>query len=310
MKNKKFWIIIGTLVIIFLGLLFWPTDKNSNVTKIINRNIVEPNPEFLMDSPKSIGWGEIGIKNYTTAEALLVDQKSVDVNQKIEIRNILNPEFGDKEEVFIFDDNKKSLEYSGNIQEKKQLEKGTLGTEEIKLKFGETTNKLKRITASLPIIERVDYKQFVKPRWISSDERSVDAVEILANYYHKDIPVKSFYGYMVEAVYFTNGKLVKWQQQLPFEKAVKTTIKKLWTLAELKNIDKGDFKIWRIDGGADYELSGDSPAVGDIKINDYDLEYIYDVKSGVVWPFYFLKGESNLSTGTAKVTLIISAVKE
>jgi hypothetical protein len=297
--------------VIFLGLLFWPTgSKKDLLTNTTIKKITEPSPGFVMDSPKKINWGVVAIKDYAKSEALLVDQIKIDVNKKIEIRNIISREMNEAGIIFIFDDNRNSFEYSKNITERKQIEKGSLTINEIKVIFLEMMGKLKDLAGMDIKVEEVGNKQFLSPWWVSSKGNNVDATEVLANYYYKDLPIKMFAGNMVKADFLTNGKLAKMEYRLPFGKVAETTTKNLRSLAELKNESPDNYKIWRIDGGADYELSGETPAIDEVKIIDYDLEYIYDLKSSVVWPYYFLRGESELKTGPAKVTLVVSAVKE
>jgi hypothetical protein len=300
------------LVLIFLGLLFWPKNKNptTNTDTTGNKNISEPSPDFLMDSPKKINWNVTIAKDYSKVDALLVSQKGVDTNGQIQIRNVVSAGDTGSQTVFDFDSNRSSFEFSSNISAKAQIQRGELGVDEIKTSFLELENKLKEITTTDPKIETTNLKQFLKPWWVSSNGENIDSIEILANYYYNGVPTKLFNGYMIDAYFFTNGKLVKIQQKLPFDKVIKTENKTLLSLTELKNIDVSSFKIWSVDGGVDYELSGDIPTIDDVNITDYDLQYIVDTKTDVVWPYYFFHGESNLTTGLAKVTLIISAVKE
>ena len=170
--------------------------------------------------------------------------------------------------------------------------------------------KLNPVTKMETKIEATTYKEFLTPWWVSGTEEKADSIEIQANYVYENIPIKTFGGYMIRANYLTNGKLVKMENQLPFEKIVNSKEKVLWTLSELKNLETQQFKVWRVDGGLNYELSEDAVNIDTVILSDYSLEYIYDIKSGVVWPYYFLNGESDLKTGKAKVKLIISAVKE
>src|SRR4051812_36622115 len=114
MKNS-FWIIIGILIIVFLGLLFWPVTKKRQLETKVNNSLSEPSPEFLMDSPLKITWGEIKTKDYDKAEALAVEPKKIEVNDKITIRNEIDPEISKNGAVFSFDDNRNGFEYSRNI---------------------------------------------------------------------------------------------------------------------------------------------------------------------------------------------------
>lgn len=288
---------------VLLWLLLWPNNKNDGVKTVVKK-ITEPNAEFSMDGVNKINWNGLVAKDYPSTEVALVELNITDTNKKIEIRNILK---ASSPALFNFDDNRNLFEFSKNITNASQITKGKLKVNDIKAIFLETMVKIETNETK---IEETSFKQYLNPWWVSSDEIKADAIEVLANYYYKNLAVKTFSGYMIKADYFTDGTLVKMENQLPFGKIIKTENKKLLTINDLIKISSDKFKIWRVDGGSEYELSGETPSIDEVKVTEYELEYIYDVKTGILWPYYFIKGESQLTTGVAKVTLIISAVKE
>ncbi|MFZ2152819.1 MAG: hypothetical protein WAV41_02045 [Microgenomates group bacterium] len=309
MRDKKFWILLGGLLIVFLTLIFWPNKTINNKTQLQLNNIVEPVADFAMNSPKIIDWGGVVEKKYNSIKVLVVEPKQIDINQKIEIRNSLSKEIYNTNITFNFDDNRNIFEFDNAIKFPNQIERGDKQVGEIKTMFLENMKNLGNILNFDYKVEKVNYKQFLSPWWISGNEKEYDALEVLANYYYENIPIKTFEGYMIKSDYFGNGKLVKTENHLPFERVQKTIDKQTLTISELRNLPINNYKIWRVEGGSKLELSGEDPVIDMVKVNSYELEYIYDVKTNVVWPYYFIVGESDLPTGKAEITLIVSAIK-
>jgi hypothetical protein len=159
------------------------------------------------------------------------------------------------------------------------------------------------------IIENVDYKKFIYPWFVSGSKNDFDMFQIETSYMYKEVPLRMFNGFPIITNYMKSGKLAKIQGYLPFGEVIKSRDVELRSIEDIKKEKPEKFYIWRVDGGADYELIEEQPKVFTVDIYDYSLSYIYDIKSGVVWPYYFLKGNTLLSTGAAKVTLIISATR-
>ena len=133
-------------------------------------------------------------------------------------------------------------------------------------------------------------------------------IEVLANYYFNGVPIYTPTGYPIKVDFFKNGEIVKMVGILSFNNTTVIENKKLLSLDEIKNMDVNNFFIWSIDGGMNYELSEETPKMSDISLNSYSLGYILN-SNNILWPYYFLQGESNLSTGVAKVVIVVSAIK-
>ncbi len=312
MTNKKILIILGTLLVVFLLVLFWPVfRKDENGEPIKERKLMRPEAEFIMKTPKEIEWKIDEEKEYKKTKAMIVQGKNWSEDDKAKIRNVLIGGAMPVGQFFKIYDTADRYEFSRNIETADEIEEGDLDDMTIKGLLENMMEQLQEVNNGIGMGSvEIRYKEFLYPWWVSATRDKFDALELRANYVFEGVPVAMFNGHPIIANYFTNGKLAKIQGQIPFEKVVKSEEKELISLDSLKKVRAEDIKIWEINGGQEYELSGEDVELEKVEIYDYNLGYIYDFKSKVVWPFYFLNGNSQLATGPAKVILITPATRE
>lgn len=312
MTNKKILIILGILLIVFLLVLFWPTNKTSeNQETTRERKLVVPEAEFVMNTPKEIEWKLESDKGYNKAKVFLVQGKNWNDDDRAKIRSVLVGGAMPVGQFFKIYDTADRYEFSRNIETVDEIEEGNMNETEIKEIMGNMMGQLREVNNEIKTeIVEVKYKQFLYPWWVSGTKEDHDILELRADFVFESLPMTMFNGHPIIANYFTNGKLAKIQGQVPFEKTIKSEEKELLSLEDIKKIKPENAKIWSIDGGQEYELAEEDVLVEKVTIYDYQLKYIYGFKSKTVWPFYFLNANSQLTTGPAKVILIIPATKE
>ncbi len=308
MKNSKFYLIIGILMAILLILVLWPSKKKETEVVVKNISISEPQPEFFLDSPQMIDWLNLTEKQFPSVSILSTERYLIPELLKNKIPEYIKGKPMTSDEYFNYDDNRSEFEFSKNITSKKQIQRGGWSPDQIKDRFIETFSQINETNLEVKA-DKTSNKIFLYPWWINTTKEVPDVIEISASFFYKNLPIRLYNGFMINADYFTSGDLVKMKVAYPFEKVVKTVEEPVIDLSSLKNRNIDYFKIWKIEGNSDYELSGEQEKINRVIVDSYDLGYIYDVKSKVVWPYYFIEGKSNLSTGEVKVTLITSAVK-
>lgn len=307
MRNSKFYSIIGILIVILLVLVLWPIKKKEEEVIIKNISISEPQPEFFLDSPQMIDWFNLTDKQFTSVSILSTERYLIPELFKNKIPEYIKGKPVNSDEYFNYDDNRSEFEFSKNITSKKQIQRGSWGADQLSDRLNQVFTQINDTDLEIKI-EKTTNKEFLYPWWINTDKTIPDVVEISASFFYKNIPIRLFNGFMINANYFTNGDLVKMKVAYPFGKIVKMIEEPVINLSSLKNRNINNFKIWKIEGNSDYELSGEQEKINRVIVDSYNLGYIYDVKSKVVWPYYFIEGKSNLSTGEIKVTLITSAI--
>lgn len=317
-------VFLGTLLVIFV--LMPQNNKQTKTPSTNNYNLAdrEPEPDFQMDSPTEIKW-LIEDKQFPEEVLSLIVVKPTFSKERfsriLEMFGLAESDktgeqgsigfYGNDRKFAFIDEANNQIEYSKNVESKKDIS-GTwvYSTDEIKDKLNEEVVKITGNNNLQMVIEEAGFKKFVYPRTVTTDDiKQADMISYVGRYAYKTVPIVTFTNELVKATYGLNGDLIKLDVQVPPEVSDSTKKMTLLTLDQVKRQPMNKFKVWKIEGGANYDLSGGEQIIKRMNATDVSLGYIYDQKENL-WPYYFVTGNSFPESGPVKVTLIVSAVDE
>lgn len=300
-------ILFGILPLILMWIINKNNKQDTTDSKVEKKTITEPALSFLSKVTSKIDWQKVGDKKYETTNAYTVKRNFTGGLDKENWTKVLD--IGGTKDYLKLDSENYSFEYNKIINKRSEIEKGSLSDNEIGTIFYKNVNSLLNDNKLEIKIDNFLYKQFLYPWWVASTEKESVVTEVVANYYFNNLPIFTPTGYPIKTDFFKNGKIIKVIGILPFGEVDKTEKNNLLAVDKIKNIEPNNFLIWSVDGGRDYELSEKTPKIEDISVESYRLGYILS-DNGILWPYYFFNGSSNLSTGAAKIVFIISAVEK
>ena len=328
MTIKKIKLIIGGILLLIVTILiFWPKNKETvNIIKqesTTEKAITIPKPPFTMDSPKKIEWSLAQTDGEKINEVLITEKQNISEVQNKKFTELMGLNYdsrqlnsdqisiiggGGKKHINIYLKSS-SLEYGEDIENKNQLDNSSKKSiDQLKNGLTETLNKIFEVDKLSYKIDSISYRQFIYPRWVSSSEIEADTVEIEANYLINGTPLVSFNGSPIKATYAWSGKLVKLQIQLPPTIKQRNGNYNLVTVEEMKSLPIKSFYVYKIVADKNYELEAVQEKIDTVNVTSGYISYVYDSSSNITAPYWFLEGNSQLGTKTAKVVIITPAI--
>jgi hypothetical protein len=322
MRNKKILFWGMGLGIILMALVVWPRKKERVETGIVTPTEEEKRelPE-MVKNPKQISFAkqawanpieegvEIGaIKNK-------VDQTKMEIFLSIvglswEKRTNKGEYgwwfFGDGIRNALVDVNNGRWEYGEDIKKMEAESERKSGSELI----SDLKKKVKQMVGEDLVveIEGSENKKLVYPRWVVCNEAEVQAIEIRANFKWNKHKILGMQGDMITGLYSLNGKLIKLSIEWPFEKLKTERTIEMKNIKEIRAMTIRDWGIVGVEGGKNYQL-GEGESVGEVRISNLGLGYIFDSESSKLLPYLIADGNSLLRSGPVKVRLIARAEK-
>lgn len=300
-------------------------NKEQPRTEIMPTVVPHPTSQDDYQSPSKIEWKVNSLEIPEKADEMMVTAVEISDNRAKEMAKAVGVEADGKkianQPIILFVDSEGAksfyvdpkdgvVEYSRDILSRplaKPTNKKTVA--ELKDQLALLMNTWWGMSPDDWEIDQINYKKILGPRFVETDEKSAEVTELLVNYKYQSWPVIIPQGSPVRAVFSQAGEVVSIKMQIPFQIGRKIKEVKVKQLADLKTSKAGDFRIFNVNGGQDYDRLLEKAIIGQTTIVGGDLKYVYSPNDSRLIPYVVFTGNSQLETGPATVVLGVAAEK-
>lgn len=318
-NEYKIFIIVGLLVLIFVGLLLWPQSKQKEETKTSKTSGTKyVMMEGLPQRAQSINWDKTKIEIPEKIVVLKIKNKPVTNEQINNLKKIFEMEglkaTTENDDFQLYENSKATLYI---FLKDKQIDY------QLKTKLPytgnkETTKAVNNFTETLTKIlgeRKVEDQKinFFKDefRAVRSEINSADFMEISTSFVYNNIPLFSYRGEpSIKAVYNFDGQLGRLTIFNLFDEIVEGKEVSLINSEYINKILAKDIPIFNIEGTKEYQMSTADEALQMIETGEGKIVYIFKKFDNSYQPYYLNKGQSKLTTGEAKITFGIPLIKQ